>query len=259
MERPLQHNGHMEQEPRDLTASSAVERSVADLRQLIVSNQWAHGTRLPPERALATRFGVSRNTIREALSVLSQARLVEIRRGAGAFVTNAEPTLILDSVSTMIEISSIETLLDLLSLRRIVDSEAASLAAVRITAEQLTQLRACLDSMDDAGGSRDAGDPSDSQAGFAAASDQAFHQIVTTASGNHAFGLLTAAINGDTFRQRTRGEDAFPLDTGTAHESIIAALADRDPSRAASAAAAHVADIEMALRAVALRHAQGTL
>ncbi len=60
------------------------------LRAAIAEGQYPEGSKLPPETALAKRFGVNRHTVRHALAALAQDGLVHSRRGAGTFVL-AEP------------------------------------------------------------------------------------------------------------------------------------------------------------------------
>ena len=63
-------------------------RQIADqLRALIAAGEFALGSRLPPERDLATQLGVSRPSVREALIALEVEGLVEVRMGSGIYVT----------------------------------------------------------------------------------------------------------------------------------------------------------------------------
>ena len=65
---------------------SAVDACAAAIRRAILSGDLAPGTRLPPERRLAERFGVNRVTVRSALGRLAQARLLRVRQGSGYVV-----------------------------------------------------------------------------------------------------------------------------------------------------------------------------
>jgi GntR family phosphonate transport system transcriptional regulator len=64
------------------------ERLAADIR----ADTWRIGERLPPEDALAARFGVNRHTLRQAVASLAEAGLIRVRQGRGTFV-NAAPAL----------------------------------------------------------------------------------------------------------------------------------------------------------------------
>jgi DNA-binding FadR family transcriptional regulator len=232
------------QRKRGAATGITVER----MKRMITSGRWAVGTRIPPERTLAESFGVARNTIREALGVLARMRVVEIRRGSGAFVTDLAPVALGDAVTTMVEHSSTGTLLDLLALRRIVEAEAASRAAVLITEERLRDLDDRLARMSEAVAQ-------DTDDATTAALDLEFHGAVADAAGNPALSALDGALNGTTFRVRALAgwyrSAGYPADAEREHAAIVDALRDRDPSRAGALAGAHVAVVERLLRAAA--------
>jgi GntR family transcriptional repressor for pyruvate dehydrogenase complex len=234
-------------EPFTSDSGSAVTIVVAQIKAMITERGLKSGDRLPPERQLAAEMKVSRNTIREALGALAQSSVIEIKRGSGAFVRDLAPASLLDSMAFMIEISPIATLLDLLTLRRIVEAEAASLACVRITEGELDALQQCLDAMSatpDAPGAEHTDDEAEL--------DLRFHQIINDAARNPALSALGSALNSTTFRLRVSGGQyrsaAYPLDARSDHSSIYHAIRDRDPARASAAAAAHVGAVERSLR-----------
>jgi GntR family transcriptional regulator, transcriptional repressor for pyruvate dehydrogenase complex len=221
---------------------SAVSETVERLKDFIVSRRLAEGDRLPSERALAQELDVSRNTVREALGVLGRVRVLDIRPGAGAFVTNFAPATLLDTVSFMIDFLPRATLLDLVTLRRVIEAETAALAAARMTPDDLGRLEDCF--------ARMARVPVDDVEATAAL-DIEFHGIINDASGNRALSALAAALNGTTFRLRTVGglyHSAAPASGAQAeHRSILAAVRERNATRASACAAAHVAAVEQLL------------
>jgi DNA-binding FadR family transcriptional regulator len=70
----------------------AIER----IRERIASGTWGPGTRLPREADLAKQLGLSRNSLREAVRALSLARVLEVRRGDGTYVSSLEPDELLE-------------------------------------------------------------------------------------------------------------------------------------------------------------------
>lgn len=78
---------------RPVQTSSSSEQVVEQIRRLIQSGELAPGMRLPGERELAQRFGVSRPTVREAIQSLASLRLLEVRQGLGTFVSAKVTTL----------------------------------------------------------------------------------------------------------------------------------------------------------------------
>jgi len=103
---------------RNETAVDICER---EIRRWIVSGEIRPGDRLPPERALATRLGVNRTTLRSALTRLSSARLVSVRQGSGYLVQDYRkvaglellPDITRSGVATPSRVAS-----DLLAVRR---------------------------------------------------------------------------------------------------------------------------------------------
>ena len=119
---------------------NAFEVTVERLAQSIRLGVLVEGDRLPPERELADKFGVSRVTLREAIKGLRDAGLVESRRGRGGGTFVVAPSVI-GRVSSG-ELPAID---DALDLRRVVEPGAAALAASRtLTAADRATLHRCL-------------------------------------------------------------------------------------------------------------------
>ncbi|HSZ41450.1 MAG TPA: FCD domain-containing protein [Trebonia sp.] len=226
----------------DAASKSAVSETAERLKDFIVSRRLAEGDRLPSERALAQELNVSRNTVREALGILGRIRVLDIRPGAGAFVTDFAPATLLDTVSFMIDFSPRATLLDLVTLRRVIEAETAALAAARMTPGDLARLEECFARMAEV--------PAD-EVDATVALDMEFHGIINDASGNRALSTLAATLNGTTFRLRALGglyHSVAPSSGARAeHHAIFAAIRERNATRASACAAAHVAAVEQLL------------
>ena len=76
-------------------AAPLTEGAIAKMREMIASGELAPGARLPPEADLASLLGASRNTVREAVRALVTARVLDVRRGDGTYVTSLRPELLL--------------------------------------------------------------------------------------------------------------------------------------------------------------------
>jgi GntR family transcriptional repressor for pyruvate dehydrogenase complex len=113
---------------------------------LIASGALRSGDKLPPERELAERFGVSRGAVREALRALEHTGLVSLHAGArgGAFIGHGNPGLIGDSFRNLYRLGSV-SLDDLTEARQWLQSTVARIAARRATAEELAALEANVD------------------------------------------------------------------------------------------------------------------
>ena len=122
---------------------SLTEEVVSALSEQIRSGTFRPGDKLPTESAIMESLGVSRTVVREAISRLQAAQLVETRHGIGTFVLEAprENALQVDtnSILTMLDVMAI------LELRISLETEAAGLAANRRTDTQLKLMRQALD------------------------------------------------------------------------------------------------------------------
>ncbi|RYB06719.1 FadR/GntR family transcriptional regulator [Lichenibacterium ramalinae] len=208
-----------------------IYQQVADeIRALIRGGRFAMGARLPAERDLALQLGVSRPSLREALVALEIEGTVEIRLGAGVYVT-AGPDRAPGATLAMGESPS-----ELMHGRMTIEGPVTVLACARMTPATLAALRGTLERMRAAVASGD--DP--------AADDRLFHVTIARQSGN---GLL-ARIVGDLFdgrhsRLSTRISTRFEnRDTWAAalseHEAILAALDANDPLLAEVAMRRHL-------------------
>lgn len=104
-----------------------------ELRRIIDSGEWDAGGRLPPERILASRFAVARNTLRRALDELETSGYLSRQVGRGTFVTQRKRRKDDGFIFSMIEASP----RDLLETRLIIEPHAAALAAKRASGADL--------------------------------------------------------------------------------------------------------------------------
>lgn len=103
----------------------------ADLQRELDAGVWKPGDRLPPERVLATRFGVSRTSLREALLALEFAGRLEIRDRAGVYVREPEATVALPAFADL------PGPYEVLEARRLIEGEATYRTALRASHAEL--------------------------------------------------------------------------------------------------------------------------
>ena len=218
------------------------DEAITKLRNMIQSGELPPGSRLPSENQLTVQMGLSRSGVREAVKILQSARVLEVRRGDGTFVTSLAPGLLLEGVGFAVELLQGDTLLEVMEVRRLLEPAATSVAALRITDDQLAELALVLQQMqeraDDADGLMQA--------------DIAFHRLVTSSTGNETLVSLLDGLSGRTVRARVwRGivEGNVTQTTIDEHRAILDALAARDPALAGAAALVHVNTSESWLRA----------
>lgn len=89
-----------------LPSKSLPDRLFETLLRQILCGNWRPGDRLPPERALAARYGTNRNTLREAIRKLEQARLVTVRHGSGVTVEDFRKKAGIDMAGPFLEHSN---------------------------------------------------------------------------------------------------------------------------------------------------------
>lgn len=210
------------------------DRVTAALMKEIDAGTFPAGARLPSENVLAKQFGVSRTVLREAISRLKQEGVVEGRQGSGVYLTGQAGVK-----SLRIEISSVESLesvLHIMELRRVIDGEAAAQAALRHTDAQWREIETALKHADE----HLEGD----EAGVTAALD--FHRSIARASGNPFIAKTLEFLNQylRTASHVTRANEARRSDylrqVRDENNAIAAAIHKRDPFAARNAAETHM-------------------
>src|SRR5216684_2883635 len=131
--------------------AGVTDEAIERMRELIASGEWGPGTRLPREADLAKQLGLSRNSLREAVRALSLARVLEVKQGDGTYVSSLEPSELLEPTLFATHLFRGRTVLELFEVRRMLEPEAAAMAALRADEEVLEALRRELDRMHAAG------------------------------------------------------------------------------------------------------------
>jgi GntR family transcriptional repressor for pyruvate dehydrogenase complex len=223
-------------------AAPLTEAAIRRMRDMIASGRLRPGQRLPPEGELATDLGASRNTVREAVRALVTARVLDVRRGDGTYVTSLRPELLLEGIGAAAELMQDGFSLELVQVRRILEPAATRMAATRIDPDTLDALATCLRRMVESG--------SDDEL---VQYDQEFHATVAAAAGNETLASMLSGVSSRTSRSRVwRGiiEADAKVRTISQHADILQALRDGDPTLAEAAATVHVATTEAWLRRV---------
>lgn len=208
-------------------------RILKQMLLLIDSGEFPIGGRLPPERELAQRFGVSRPTIREAIIALEVLERVEVKTGSGVYVLahNADSAYGYDPSISAFELTE---------ARALIEGETAALAATMISDQQLQKLEESLHEMADE--SADGNLTSED-------SDKQFHAIIAEATGNKMLIEIAKnlwAIRGNSPMVHRSYQAICELDGEKRvdeHVEILQAIKDRDPLAARKAMHGHFARI----------------
>jgi GntR family transcriptional repressor for pyruvate dehydrogenase complex len=210
------------------------DQAIAKIKDLIMSGEFAAGSKLPNEQDLSQRLGLSRNSLREAVRALTLIGVLEPRVGDGTYVTSLEPELLLAGMGFVSDLITGPTLLELHQVRRILEPVATEMAATRLGEGDLAALERCLAEMDVA----------ETTQAFIAA-DEEFHRIIVAASGNSTLASLIQNLSGGTLRARlwrsVVEQDAIEV-TKRRHWDIFDALRDRDAERARAADLIHLSE-----------------
>jgi GntR family transcriptional regulator, transcriptional repressor for pyruvate dehydrogenase complex len=218
--------------------STLPEEIANRLLDLIRAEQLRPGDKLPAERDLAAVMHVSRPVLREALRALAIMNVVEIRQGAGTYITALEPQALVSHLDFVFSKDPV-ALAQVIETRRIVEVGNVELAAERITPGQLAALEALLVEL------RGAVDDADRFSTL----DIAFHDGVCEAAGNFLLAQFMRIINtlAKVSRERTGATRATRERALGDHEAIVAGLRAHDGTRAALAMQAHLDHVEEAL------------
>lgn len=163
-----------------------VERIKAD----VFSHRYPAGTLLPPERELATKYGVTRTSLKHALMRLSQAHLVETRHGIGTYVLDYQrsagpdllPMLLAQVLTGSSEVDG-GWLFEMFEVRREVGSLVAERAATYRNAEHCESLRQCLSAV-----------ATSESATHTQLAETEVHRLLAAACGNRVYGLLVNSL-----------------------------------------------------------------
>jgi GntR family transcriptional regulator, transcriptional repressor for pyruvate dehydrogenase complex len=204
------------------------------LEEKINRGELKAGTLLPSQRALAAELGVSRSSLREALSVMETLGLVSSQVGGRTRVVDASNSSAQDKITVRWRYASRYTEQDVYELRLLLEARAARLAAEKVTSQTLANLTACLAAMKDAIRQGDLL--------TAALKDFEFHDIIIALSGNRLFKEIHD-MNRETILETQKmplARHARLWEPVQEHERILQALEQRDPDGAAYLMQLHI-------------------
>lgn len=215
--------------PRSLPRTRLYEQVAEQITTWISQNGLGAGDRLPPERELATRLGVSRATLSQALVALEVIGVVAVRHGDGTVLTAEAGSR---RVSEALRAHA-DRLPEIIETREALETKLAALAAHRRTEEDLAAINAALHEMEldiEAGGRGVAG-------------DERFHAAVTAAGHSGLLAQMMGTI-GELVREtriESLSQPSRPRDSLAGHRRVAAAIAAGDAAAAATAMHDHVA------------------
>jgi len=210
------------------------DATVENLREFIDKGNLGPGDKLPSERELQEHFGVSRSILREALRVVESQGIISIIQGKGAYVRKPSLRTVIEPVQRLINDGSI-TLGHLMQARYILEPEIAKLACANINDNQLALLEQDFQEMIKY---------LDFPEKYLEI-DKNFHSRLAVSTGNPVLTIMMWPLINlfagfiPLFYERP----GTPQKVFSAHNTILAALRDRDPEKAAKAMREHLMEV----------------
>lgn len=217
------------------TPEKAQDRLYQDLARSLMeelaSGRYPVGARLPAERELATTYNVSRPTVREAIIALEVQGLVEVRVGSGAYVRRLPGQEDLPGFNI--------TAFELTEARLLFEGEAAALAAVQATDEELDEIERLVEEIAH----------ENQRADGSESSDREFHLAIAKATRNsaiyeaieHLWDLRSTSPDAALLHEKARSANIKPV--VDEHTAVLSALRARDPNAARNAMRAHLGQV----------------
>jgi GntR family transcriptional repressor for pyruvate dehydrogenase complex len=225
-------------------SGQTTEQVVARVYELIKREDLKPGDRLPPERELSKQLGISRPSLRAALSSLISMGVLQSRQGAGTFIVDGPPALDSEPLRLLAQLHGF-SFDHMFETRSILEVGAAGLAAEHATGEQLATMSEQIADM------------------FASLKDPqqflvhdiAFHRAVAAASGNPTLATLVEMVSAILYeRRRDTIERAHDFNEALElHRRVYRAIRSRNPEEAREAMREHIV---RAQRAFALEEEQ---
>ena len=213
-----------------MSGADLVETVAHDLEEQIINGTLVAGERLPPERELCGKLGVSRSVLREAIKRLQSLGLVNSVQGSGTRVARPSHRPLIVGYQRLIRHGEAK-LSDLALVRLPLETTIASLAAIHRTPEHLAQLVATQTVL---------GDP-DRPLQEQVDADLQFHALLASATGNPIFQIVLEPIQELLIESRRTTLGQFgALLAHEHHAEILAAVKQGDPQSAAAAMERHL-------------------
>lgn len=214
---------------------SPVDLIISQIRDLISSGKIKPGEKLPPERKLADHFGVSRSQVRDAISKLEVYGIVKVQPQSGTTVSGIGIVALEGLLTDILRIDRAD-FKSLVDTRILLEKEAARLAAIHRSDENLFQMSIALDQCE----------KELSQNSIAIEQDLMFHLKIAEASNNAVLRSLMMIITPDILKSFTKLKVCSETNnkkTIDEHRNIVEMIAERNPEGAMRSMELHLEDV----------------
>jgi GntR family transcriptional repressor for pyruvate dehydrogenase complex len=204
------------------------------IQGLVEAGAIVPGDQLPPERELAEQLGVSRTSLRQALTALEALGMIEIRHGAGAYLVATEPERVVQSLAITLAEQN-KRLPEAMEARMALERFIAGLAASRRTEADLKRARRALEGME-----REV-----AEGGIGTEGDAEFHQALWASAHNRLLQQLVMDLQAPIarIREESLSQAGRPQRSLAAHWRILEAVEQGDAAAAVAAMDAHLWEV----------------
>ena len=201
-----------------------------EIKDIVKKGELKSGEKLPSERELADKLEVSRTSVREALKALTMLGLIESKHGECNFIKSNFENSLLEPLSIVFLLIGSKNE-DIIELRRIIEPEAAGLAAKNITESELRDLKEIMKELNNS-----------LDAEICAQLDKKFHYKIAQASGNHLISTIMFSISSliEKYIDSSRIHNINKKVVKLQHEEIYKALESRDSKKASEYVKKHL-------------------
>lgn len=223
--------------------TTLTERAESQVEGLIIGGHLRPGDRLPSEKELGAKLGVSKTVIREAIRSLAAKGLVEVRPGSGTYVLDFGEEIFARPIGLLLRSNSLEPQ-HIQEVREVLEVQIAALAAERAQAVDLEAMAEAVKKLQK---------PRLTATEYAEA-DLEFHNCLARASGNILFSILANSLNGVMKEVRLwafkhDGQSAAERAVGF-HSQILDRVREHDVEGAREGMRLHLADAQSTLQRV---------
>lgn len=227
---------------RRIKTKKIYEEIVEQIKEMITAGTFKPGDRLPSERDMAELLGVSRASVREALTALQAMGVLEVRPGEGTFVASMHEQETIEPLALVLEVEK-NPLAQLMEVRRILEGEAAALAASRAKEFHKQKLIQVMENM------RASAEKNDQGVKF----DLLFHYAIAEATENPLLARIIKTLDNMMHQRFLADREEMYSREGTKkrilgeHQIILEAILNGDSKKARQGMLNHLAHVEKGL------------
>lgn len=219
---------------KEITPVRLYESAIEQIMDLIKNNELKPGDKLPPERELAEKLSISRNSLREAFRVLESKGLIKSKAGGGRYLREIKKNGYSNTENVILSLEK-SSILELLEAREMFEGKIAEVAAQRATTEDIELIEKALDKTNKEGISN----------GKKTESDTEFHLAIARASRNFVF-VNIMQLHLDLLKETREKTWEIPgrrEEQQEEHQSIFQAIKEHNGKKATEAMLKHLRSI----------------